>query len=280
MPRYVATAEGLGRLEWDDSVSLIEAAGPTLDAALRAGETAESLEAAPVRDVRKLSELKLTAPIRRPVNLWAVGWAYADHRAEVGRDTPDEHPMIFLKATSSIVGPYDDIRLPAIAPDKVDYEGEIAVVIGRRAANVDVARGWEHVLGFTAANDVSARDVQRGAFNAGKADPSKAKSFDTFTPLGPCVATLDEFGDPSDVGLCTIVDGEERQRARSRDLINDVPTLVSFISGFTTLMPGDVILTGTPAGVGHPSGRFLRPGSTVRVEVEGVGALENRVVAA
>jgi 2-keto-4-pentenoate hydratase/2-oxohepta-3-ene-1,7-dioic acid hydratase in catechol pathway len=278
MPRYVSTSEGVGRLEADQTVSLLDFDGDSLDAVLRAGATPESLQTAARREVRPLDDVTLTAPVHRPLHLWAVGYAYADHSKEVGRDEPDDHPIVFLKASSSISGPYDDVLLPAIAPRHVDYEGEIAVVIGRRAASASEASAWDHVLGFMAANDVSARDVQRGAYNAGKADPSKAKSFATFTPVGPCVCTLDEYRDPSDIELTTTVDGERRQRARSSALVNGVPAVVAFISRFTTLEPGDVILTGTPAGVGHPQGRFLGPGNVVRVEVEGVGAIENRVV--
>lgn len=279
MPRYVSTTRGIGRLDGESGVVLLAVPGASLDEALRAGATPESLRDAEELERVAASDMTLVAPVLRPVNVWAVGYAYADHSKEVGRDRRDEHPIVFLKASSSIAGPRDDIRLPALAPDHVDYEGEIAVVIGRQAKEVDEASAWDHVLGLTAANDVSARDVQRGAYNAGNPDPSKGKSFDTFTPLGPCVCTPDEYADPSDIGLVTKVDGEVRQQARSSSLVNGVPAVVAFVSRFTTLEPGDVILTGTPAGVGHPQRRFLRVGSVVTVEVEGVGAIENRVVA-
>jgi 2-keto-4-pentenoate hydratase/2-oxohepta-3-ene-1,7-dioic acid hydratase in catechol pathway len=277
MPRYVATDRGLGRLE-NDRVALLDVTGATLDEAFRAGAGPADLASAEATSTVALADVELHAPVRSPGRIWAIGFAYAEHMDEVGRDEVDEDPFAFLKAASSITGPGAPIRLPRLAPDRVDYEGEVAVVMGRTAEDVEEDAAWDHVLGFTAANDVSARDVQKqGMYNGGQPDPSKAKSFDTFTPLGPCVSTLDEYADPSDVGLRTVVDGVERQRARTTQLIFSVPRIVSFLSRFGALRPGDVILTGTPAGVGHPEGRFLAPGSVVRVEVEGVGVLENVV---
>jgi 2-keto-4-pentenoate hydratase/2-oxohepta-3-ene-1,7-dioic acid hydratase in catechol pathway len=277
MPRYVSTDHGLGRLE-DDTVVLLDLPGATLDEAFRAGAAPDDLVVAGAAGTMALADVALRAPVRRPGRLWAIGYAFAEHKAEVGRDVVDEDPFAFLKAASSITDPGAPIRLPRMAPDRVDYEGEIAVVIGRTAEEVEEDAVWDHVLGFTAANDVSARDVQkRGLYNGGNPDPSKAKSFDTFTPMGPCVCTLDEYADPSDIALRTAVDGVERQRARTTQLIFSIPRIVSFLSRFGALQPGDVILTGTPAGVGHPEGRFLTPGSVVEVEVEGVGVLENVV---
>ena len=279
MPRYVATDRGLGRLAPDGSVDIIARDAAGVDDLLLDGTTPEQLASLPSQGTVKPEEVRLRAPVHRPTKLWAVGFAYAEHSAEVGRDQdPDEEPIMFLKATTSITGPHDDIRLPRLAPDKVDYEGEIAVVISRIASGIDASAGWDHVLGLAAANDVSARDVQRGLYNGGNPDPPKGKSFDSFTPLGPCVCTLDEYDDPGDVGLSTYVDGERRQQVRSSMLRNDIPKVVAFASRFTTLEPGDVILTGTPAGVGHPSGRFLVAGNVVRVEVEGAGVIENTVV--
>ncbi len=279
MARYVATPQGLGRLRGGAAIDLIAPGVYGLDDALASGITPDELARLPVQDNIALDEGTLRSPVRRPSKVWLVGWAYADHAAEVGREPKDSYPMMFLKASSSLAGPRDDIRLPAVAPSRVDYEGEIAVVIGRRAADVSEDDAWGYILGYTAANDVSARDVQRGAFNGGNPDPSKAKSFDTFTPLGPSVCTLDEYDDPADIELRTVVDGEQRQRARSSSLIHGFAAVVSFASRLATLEPGDVILTGTPAGVGHPSGQFLSAGSVVRVEVQGAGAIENRVVA-
>jgi 2-keto-4-pentenoate hydratase/2-oxohepta-3-ene-1,7-dioic acid hydratase in catechol pathway len=184
-----------------------------------------------------------------------------------------------LKAPSSLIGSGQPILLPRVAPDCVDYEGEVAVVIGRRATDVPAAEAWRYVAGLTICNDVSARDVQQGAHVAGaRPNTSMAKSFDTFTPCGPCVATPDEVADPEDVGISTYVDGERRQHARTRQHIWPISEMIAFLSARTTLLPGDVVSTGTPAGVGAPTKRFLRPGNVVRVEVEGVGMLENGVV--
>lgn len=277
MPRYVATEHGVGRL-LHGSIEIIDPDASGIDQLLLAGTTPGQLAAFSTVRMIAADETQLAAPVSRPTKVWAVGYAYAEHSAEVGRaQDPDEDPVIFLKAPSSINGPRDDIRLPSLCPHQVDYEGEIAVVMARRASSIDPSAAWEHILGFTAANDVSARDVQRGLYNGGNSDPSKAKSFDTFTPLGPCICTTDEYIDPNDLELTTWVNGERRQHARSSMLRNDVPKIVAFASRFTTLEPGDVILTGTPAGVGHPSGRFLVAGDVVRIEVEGVGSLENTV---
>jgi 2-keto-4-pentenoate hydratase/2-oxohepta-3-ene-1,7-dioic acid hydratase in catechol pathway len=210
-----------------------------------------------------------------------VGLAYGDHAIEAGAAVPDhaaaDFPTLFLKASSSIAGPSDDIVLPALAPTEVDYEGEVAVVIGRAARAIPAADGWSHVFGVTAANDVSARDVQDGRFFGGVQDPSKAKSFDTFTPLGPWVATPDEFADRDAIGLRTQVNGELRQDACTSELLRPIPALVSAVSQFVTLRPGDVILTGTPAGVGMALGRYLKAGDEVSVHVDVVGELRNRV---
>jgi 2-keto-4-pentenoate hydratase/2-oxohepta-3-ene-1,7-dioic acid hydratase in catechol pathway len=279
LPRYVATDQGVGRLQGDGSVDIFAPDALGVDDLLLGGLAPEQMALRATSLTVAPDDVRLRAPVHRPTKIWAVGYAYAEHSAEVGRNTdPDEAPIIFLKAVTSITGPSDDIQLPALCPSKVDYEGEIAVVLARRATNIEPSAAKEHILGVTAANDVSARDVQRGAYNGGNPDPGKGKSFDTFTPLGPCVATLDEYDDPDDIGLATYVDGEQRQKARSSMLRNNISKLVAFASQFTTLEPGDIILTGTPAGVGHPSGRFLSAGSIVRVEVQGVGTLENTVV--
>jgi 2-keto-4-pentenoate hydratase/2-oxohepta-3-ene-1,7-dioic acid hydratase in catechol pathway len=280
MPRYVATSAGIGRLEPDETIRLLDLPGLSLEQAFRAGATVDSLGAAPARAELARADVVVGPPVRRPSKVWAVGFAYAEHSAEVGHERTDDDPLVFLKASTSIAGPDQPIRLPRLAPDRVDYEGEVAVVIGREGYDIPERAAWDHVLGFTAANDVSARDVQKqGIYNGGNPDPPKGKSFDTFTPLGPCLCTLDEYPDRNDLELRTTVDGVERQHARTSSLLFSIPRLVSFISRFGTLEPGDVLLTGTPAGVGHPQGRFLAPGSVVRVEVEGVGLLENPVIA-
>ena len=276
MSRLVSTAKGIGKLEDDGQVvALLDVDVTDLGEALRAGHDAASIGSAVIRERVPAGGVHLIAPVPRPSKIWAVGFAYAGHRSEVGYSGAADDPMIFLKAPSSVIGTGEDIRFPKVAPNEVDYEGELGVVIGRRATYVPEADAYSFVAGFTICNDVSARDVQKGRIPGRAADVTAAKSFDTFTPMGPALATLDEFADPDDLGLRTWVDDELRQDARTSLLIHPVPALVSYLSRQTTLEPGDVICTGTPAGVGHKQGRFLRPGSTVRIEIEGIGVLEN-----
>jgi 2-keto-4-pentenoate hydratase/2-oxohepta-3-ene-1,7-dioic acid hydratase in catechol pathway len=265
-----------------DVVELLDLPYAELGAALRAGLDAAALAGAPVLRHVDLDGAALEAPVGQRSALWAVGLAYADHAAEAAPALPDRDepnvPALFLKASSSIAGPRDAIILPPLAPHAVDYEGEVAVVIGSPGARISSGNGWKHVFGITAANDVSARDVQQGRFFGGLQDPTKAKSFDTFTPLGPWVATPDEFGDPNAIALRTRVNGELRQEARTSQLLWPIGAVVSAVSQFVTLQPGDVILTGTPAGVGMARGQYLAAGDDVTVEVDVVGELRNHVV--
>jgi 2-keto-4-pentenoate hydratase/2-oxohepta-3-ene-1,7-dioic acid hydratase in catechol pathway len=269
--QLVTTTAGIGRLE-DGGVALLEVPWPDLGAVLAEHEALDALGPAPVRRRLALDEVVLRPPLPRPGKVWAIGLNYRSHAAETGREPPAV-PMVFIKVTSSVVACGTPVRLPAAAPDQVDFEGEVAVVIGRRASSVRAADAWAHVAAVTACNDVTARDVQQGTGNFGL-----AKSFDTFTPLGGSIATLDEYADPDDIGLTTIVDGEVRQDSRTSDLVFGVPALVEYLSRHTTLEPGDVISTGTPAGVGVVDGRFLRAGSVVDVRVDHVLPLLNEVV--
>ena len=195
-----------------------------------------------------------------PSKIIGIGKNYADHAAEMGGEAPTA-PLMFFKPSTSVIGPGDPIRMP---DTRVDYEGELAVVIGRLCREVPVARVPEVVLGYTCANDVTARDWQQQ-----DGQWSRAKGLDSFCPLGPWIET--EL-DPSDLQLRTTIDGAVRQDGRTSMLIHDVPTLVSYVSTYFTLIPGDVILTGTPAGIGP-----LSDGQRVSVEIEGIGTLENPV---
>jgi len=263
--RLVSTAKGIGRLEDDgETVALLDLDATDLGAALQSGLDIASIATAAVRDRVPMAQAQLVAPVPRPSKIWAVGYAYAGHRTEVGYAGTAEDPVIFLKAPSSVIGAGERIRLPKAAPDEVDYEGELAVVIGRRATDVPEADAYLFVA-----------DVQKGRVPGRAANVTAAKSFDTFTPMGPALATLDEFADPDDLHLRTWVAGELRQDARTSQLIHPVPALVSYLSRQTTLEPGDVIATGTPAGVGHKQGLFLRSGDEVRIEIEGIGTLAN-----
>jgi 2-keto-4-pentenoate hydratase/2-oxohepta-3-ene-1,7-dioic acid hydratase in catechol pathway len=207
-------------------------------------------------------EVRLLAPVL-PTKIIAVGRNYADHAREMGNEVPDE-PIIFLKPSTAVVGPDDPIIYPT-GVDRVDYEGELAVIVGKMARRLDEADALQAVLGFTCANDVTARNLQEldGQW-------TRAKSFDTFCPLGPWIET---DLDSSDLALRTLVNDEQRQSSRTSMLVNGVARLLVFISAVMTLLPGDVILTGTPAGIGP-----LAPGDLVAVEIEGVGVLANRVV--
>jgi 2-keto-4-pentenoate hydratase/2-oxohepta-3-ene-1,7-dioic acid hydratase in catechol pathway len=276
MARLVTTTRGVGVLD-GAQISLLDLPFPDLGAALEAGRTLAELARAPAKAAVPLAEATLLPPVLRPSKIWALGLAYRAHIEETG-GKPDAEPFFFLKPPSALVGSGQPIRLPRIAPACVDYEGEVAVVIGRTATDVPAAQAWAHVAGVTILNDVSARDVQRGSHLAGaRPNTSLAKGFDTFAPLGPCLSSLDELDDPDDVELLTRVNGEQRQHARTSDLIWPVPELIAFLSARTTLVPGDVISTGTPSGVGMPSQRYLKPGDTVAISVTGVGELVNPV---
>ena len=189
-----------------------------------------------------------------------------------------KNPMVFMKAPTASQKPGDPIVIPRfLRSDKVDYEGELGVVIGRPCKNVSPADALSHVLGYTCANDVSARDWQK---EKGGGQFCRGKTFDTFCPVGPCLTTADEITDPSKLTLRTYLNDEKVQESKTDDLIFDVPALISFLSGSTTLLPGTLILTGTPSGVGEARDpkRFLVPGDEVTVEIEGIGLLTNPVV--
>jgi 2-keto-4-pentenoate hydratase/2-oxohepta-3-ene-1,7-dioic acid hydratase in catechol pathway len=207
--------------------------------------------------------LQLLAPVI-PSKIVCVGKNYRDHVAEMGGEVPDE-PLFFLKPSSAVVGPGDPIRLPVDVSDEVHHEAELAVVIGALLQRVDVEQARAGILGYTVANDVTARDLQR------REDQwFRAKGFDTFCPLGPAIAT---DLDPTALRIRCTVDDEVRQDGSTGDMVHGVAELVSAISQVTTLLPSDVVLTGTPAGVGP-----LTAGQKVRVEIEGIGVLENPVV--
>ena len=209
-------------------------------------------------------DARLLAPVIPRSKVVGIGKNYADHVAEMGGGEPPSEPLVFLKPNTSVVGPGDPIVLPRQSSN-VHYEGELAVVIGRICKDVPPERVAEVVFGYTCANDVTARDLQ-----SSDAQWSRAKGFDTFCPLGPWIET--EL-DHRDLSLRTRVDGETVQDSRTSLLIHDVVTLVSYVSSVFTLLPGDVILTGTPAGVGR-----IVAGQRVEVEIEGIGTLANPVV--
>jgi acylpyruvate hydrolase len=220
---------------------------------------------------RGLADVRLLPPVPDPQKIICLGLNYRDHAEESGQEIP-KAPMWFAKFANSLIGAEAEILLPEAHPDFVDYEAELAVVIGRVAHRVEAAAALEYVAGAMPFNDVSARDLQlqNPLWTSGKA-------LDTFAPCGPALVTLDEAGDLSALGLRTRIDGEVVQQGNTRELIFDVPTTIAWLSRTMTLLPGDIIATGTPAGVGASKNRFLREGDTVEVEVDGLGALANPV---
>jgi 2-keto-4-pentenoate hydratase/2-oxohepta-3-ene-1,7-dioic acid hydratase in catechol pathway len=218
---------------------------------------------------------KLLAPLQPPAIL-CIGLNYRQHAAESG-SVPPEHPVLFMKTPAALQHPGEPILLPThLASTKVDYECELAVVIGRPCKNVGRHEALDYVLGYTCANDVSARDWQ-GRWGGGQW--CRGKTFDTFCPLGPCLVTTDEIPNPNALGIKTTLNDEVMQDWNTNDMIFDVPALIEFLSGSTTLLPGTVILTGTPHGVGFARSphRFLQPGDSVTIEIQQIGQLTNPV---
>ncbi len=225
---------------------------------------------------QRLPVRSLLAPLQ-PVNIFCIGLNYGEHARETGAALP-EHPVVFMKPTTAITHPGATIALPkccARGPE-VDFEAELAVVIGRTARDVPEAQALDHVLGYTAANDISARKWQK---HGGGGQWVRGKSFDSFCPLGPTLVTADEIPDPQVLGISTRLNGELMQQGHTSDMIFPVARLISFLSQDTTLLPGTVILTGTPSGVGFARRPpvFLQPGDEISIEIENIGQLSNTV---
>jgi 2-keto-4-pentenoate hydratase/2-oxohepta-3-ene-1,7-dioic acid hydratase in catechol pathway len=252
---------------------------PTLDELIKAGPEAWAMandvatEALASEAARPLTEAKLASPLRAPSKIIAIGLNYMDHIRETGLAEP-ETPLVFAKFLNSLAGPDDSIWWPEGLTEKVDWEAELAVVVGQRLRDVPTSEALSGVFGYTAANDVSARDLQF-------ADQQwvRGKSIDSFCPIGPSVVTADQFGDPQDKAIFCRVDGEIKQESNTSLMIFGVAEIVSFLSRNFTLEPGDVILSGTPWGCGGFSDppEFLVAGNRIEVEVEGIGILSNPV---
>ncbi len=226
----------------------------------------------PTDRILALADVRLLAPVDPP-NVIAIGLNYRKHAEESGMPIP-ERPVIFFKVTTAVCGPYDPIILPRMAPDEVDYECELTMVIGKTARHVAQKDALDYVLGYTCGNDVSARDCQMRL----DAQWARAKSFDTFAPLGPWIET---DLDPDDVRVMTRLNGKVMQDSRTSDLIFSCRELIAYLSANMTLLPGTIIMKGTPSGVGFARTPpvFLRPDDTVEIEIEGIGILENPVTA-
>lgn len=220
---------------------------------------------------------KRLAPLT-PVDILCIGLNYRKHAAE-GGSAPPENPILFMKNIGTLQNPADPIVLPRkLNSDKVDFECELAVVIGKECLNATKDNALDFVLGYTCANDVSARDWQK---NGGGGQWCRGKTFNTFCPLGPVLVTADEIDNPNSLAIKTILNGETMQDWNTDDMIFDVPTLIEFLSASTTLLPGTVILTGTPHGVGFARKPpvFLKDGDSVSIEIENIGTLTNPVIA-
>ncbi|WP_067902075.1 fumarylacetoacetate hydrolase family protein [Nocardia vaccinii] len=271
--RFVVFAGNrLGLVQGDDVVDVtglvpgpIGPAGPLhqlIESGTATGWRPEQLEGLPRQ---ALVEVTVAAPFPRPPKIIGAPVNYLDHKAEMSETHSIADLGVFLKASSSVIGPGEQVRLP-YGDKRIDQEGELTLVIGRTAKDVPAERALEHVFGYTCGLDMTVRSSE---------DRSTRKSFDTFTPLGPVVVTGDELGDPGSLQLETRVNGTVRQRTSTADLIFDVAELVAYTSSVMTLWPGDVILTGTPAGVGQ-----VYDGDSVEVEISGIGTLAVRVTGA
>lgn len=218
---------------------------------------------------------RVFAPVE-PTSIICVGLNYRRHAEETGAKFP-EYPVVFFKGINTVQHPGESIQLPThLRSEEVDYECELAVVIGRPCKNVSRKQALDYVLGYTCSNDVSARDWQ---LKRGGGQWCRGKTFDTFSPLGPVLVTREEIPNPNSLSIRTVLNGQVMQDWNTSDMIFDVPTLIEFLSGSTTLLPGTVILTGTPHGVGmaQKPPRWLRPGDQVSIEIEGIGVLTNPV---
>ncbi len=217
-----------------------------------------------------LADLLLAPPIR-PSKICAIGLNYLDHVLEGGRKPPSR-PVLFAKYPTSVIGPDDAIRWDPALSDKIDYEAELAVVVGKPAYRVAAADAMSYVFGYTCANDVTARDIQQD-----DGQWVRGKSLDTFCPLGPWIVTADEIADPHDLPIRCTVNGQTMQSSNTDQLIFRIPALIEFLSHSFTLLPGDIILTGTPPGVGHYANppHYLRDGDIVTIEIDGIGKLRN-----
>lgn len=282
--RFVTFQRGMdapepGVLSGHQVVGLCRAGFPDLLSVIAGGEQARAkveawVASAPAEAAFELSGMRLRAPIPRPPKIICVGLNWVDHARESNQEIP-EVPTIFSKFPTAVIGPGDNIVLPKLSTQP-DYEAEFAFIIGRGGRHIPAGRWREHVFGYTNFNDVSARDYQTATTQW-----MMGKTFDTFAPMGPHLVSADEIPDPHALDITLTINGEVLQSSNTRHLIFRIPDLIAFLSGVFTLEPGDVVTTGTPAGVGcaRRPPRYLRPGDEVVVCVEGLGELRNPVVA-
>jgi 2-keto-4-pentenoate hydratase/2-oxohepta-3-ene-1,7-dioic acid hydratase in catechol pathway len=280
--RLYRTTRGLARGEGDELLVLDL---PQTDIATLLAEDLTLARTAQVSERIALNSIELLAPISRPNTVVVVGTNYRDHVVEAGMSIPTSPPFFSLPAGLDLLtGHGCPIVLPVEAADQVDYEAELAVIIGTGGKHIRADVAWNHVGGLTVANDVSARDIQfQGTHNGSVVDMApiqRSKTFPTFKPLGPAVVTTDEFTQPLDLAITTRVNDKPRQKSRTSDMLFSVAEIIEAVSARIPLTTGDLILTGTPAGVGLASGSYLKAGDTVEVAIEGIGRLRNTVTVA
>jgi 2-keto-4-pentenoate hydratase/2-oxohepta-3-ene-1,7-dioic acid hydratase in catechol pathway len=271
------TSQGIARVV-DGGLELVALPGRSLDDYIVAGQLAD-LARQRARGAATWEEVTITQPVRRPGKIIIVGLNYRDHAAETGSPLPS-FPRFHLVPGSAVTGSGATVTMPGFAAGKVDYEGELAVVIGRTGRDIPEDSAWDFVAGGTVANDISARDIQSGCNpELPMASPALAKALDGFKPLGPALLTTDELRWHDELSITTRVNGETRQSSSTAELVFTVPELLARISSFLTLEAGDVILTGTPGGVGLADGRFLKDGDVVTVAIENIGTLTSTLAA-
>src|ERR1700757_1319792 len=271
------TSDGVARVA-RDKLELLDHPSP-LDDFIIEGRLAE-LKGLKTRRTIGWGETTLAPPMKRPGKIIDIGLNYRDHAAETGNPLPS-FPRFHLIPGSAVTSSGATIRLPRSAPDEVDYEGELAIVVGRSGRDIPEKSAGDFVAGGTVVDDISARDIQSGE-NPGlpMSSPGLAKGFDGFKPLGPALLTADELRQYDTMGMTTEVNGVGRQRSSTAKLVFAVPQLPAFVSSYLTLEAGDVVLTGTPGGTGVADGRFLVPGDVIKVTVENIGTLTNTIALA
>ncbi|WP_344621103.1 fumarylacetoacetate hydrolase family protein [Dactylosporangium salmoneum] len=270
--QVVSTVFGVGCVE-NDEIAILDTPFPHAGAVIEATGSLDVLTRCSVRERVALQGATLLAPLGSPRAVWGVGLNYQSKAAHTGRGLPSE-PILYLGAPSAVLAPDAEVAVPSGRTVEMDYEGEVAIIIGRRLYRADPEQVWPSIAGITAANDMTARDVMRAT-----ATPTLAKSFPGFNPLGASVCTVDEFADRDCIPVRTWLNDELRQDDTSAGMIFSVPDLLARISWFAALEPGDVVLTGTPAGTGQDRGSYLTPGDRIRIEVGPVLPLVTTVAA-
>ena len=281
--KLFTTNLGIAREAVDGTLEVLDLAEPDLGALLSVDPELKRAKSADVLKRVALDDVALLAPVLRPGKVIGIGINYSSHveetreaLARMGIQVPAD-PVFFVAPGSAVIGPEAPIVLPDVAPDRVDYEIELAIVIGQCGASIPEAEALSHVAGYTLANDVSARDIQSQAMTGPQFELGHAKGMDSFKPLGPALVTADEFELPLDIHLETRVNGEIRQDARTTEFVHSPERCIAYISRFMRLDAGDVIITGSPSGVGHFQNLFLKPGDVVELTADKIGTLRNPV---